>query len=400
MFQWTKTAFFLGLLLVVGTTVFAQKNRKQLEEQQNAINKEIEYKNKLLKETRQNSRSALNELAILRQKIADRELLISTIQAEIRLIDNQIANKEQEIAGLQHQLETLKSEYAEMIKQVYRTRSSYDKIMFILASEDVNQAYTRIKYLQQYSEYRKQQADNIINTQKLIGLKVEELQAQKQEKQNLLSIELNERKSLSNEKSQQESTVKELEKKEKQLKVQLAKDKEERKNLQRAIEKAIADAVKKSTRKGSKAPTLTPEAQALSDDFASNQRKLPWPVEKGVITEYFGEHPHPVLRGVKIKNNGLNISTAEGAAARAVFSGEVTHIIMIPGAGTTVMVRHGSFLTIYSNLKQSYVAVGDVVKTKESIGIIMSDQGKTELHFEIWKDTTTLNPASWLYNVR
>lgn len=401
--RWYTSICLLFILLgaVVPSEVSAQSKRVKLEKQKSKIKKDIAYKNKLLNETAKSKNTSLSQLVVLKKKIKNREELISTIQREVEYLQEEVETAENDIEKLKVELEELKDEYAKMIYYAYLNRSSYDRLMFIFSAQDFNQAYKRLKYLQQYSSFRKQQGQLILATQDSIGLRINTLELAKQEKQELIQNIQNEAQLLAGEKQLQQKVFNTLNSKEKELKAEIAKKRKEADKLTRAIQRIIEEEIRKQREaRGDKGGfVLTPEAKELSNKFAANQGKLPWPLEKGVITEYFGEHWHPVLKGIKVKNNGVNISTEDGARARAVFSGEVTGIVVIPGAGKAVLVRHGEYISVYSNLKDVFVQKGDKVKIKDPIGIILTDpiKGKTEIHFEVWKGQSPMNPATWLY---
>jgi murein hydrolase activator len=384
--------FFFGLVI----PAFSQ-SKTDLEKKKLELQKDIEYKNSLLKETKKNKQLSLSQLVLLNKQIAVREELIATINREIKLLNKQINENQALIDAMEKDLQNLKDEYAKIIYYSYKNRSAYDKLMFIFSSEDFNQAYKRLKYYQQYEEYRKQQADLIVKTKQIIAKKLEELQIKKAEKQELLSQELKEKNNLAGEKNEKQTIVNQLQQNEKKLKDDIQKKEKEAAKLQQAIQKIIEAEIAKSKEKGKF--VMTPEALALSENFTGNKSKLPWPVEKGVVTSKFGIHPHPILKGVEMKNNGIDISTTEGAVARAVFDGVVSKVLIIPGVGKAIMVRHGEYYTIYSNLKESYVKEGDKISTKQTLGLIMTDEdaGKTEIHFEIWKRQEILNPSDWIY---
>lgn len=318
------------------------------------------------------------------------------------------------INKLQKDLEQLKQEYAKMIYYAYKNQDSYSKMMFVFSSSDFNQAYMRMKYMQQYSDYRKSQAKQIQATQELLNKKVNELQAKKNEQQSLLGEKEEEKTELSKERNEKEQVLTHLQDKEKQLKQDLKKKRDDANKLQQAIQRIIEEEIRKAreaakkanasnkVNKGNKVTsgglTLTPEAQKLSATFETNKGKLPWPVTEGVITESFGEHDHPVLKGIKVKNNGIDISTRAGSTVRALFEGEVTGVITIPGAGKAVIVRHGEYLSVYSNLETTIAKSGEKVKTKQTIGTVRSDDdGKAEVHLEIWKGSVMLNPEGWIF---
>ncbi|MCX6295180.1 MAG: peptidoglycan DD-metalloendopeptidase family protein [Bacteroidetes bacterium] len=407
-----KNSSFLFLFLLLFALInagasFAQKQtKKDLEKKKQQLQKEIEDTNQLLAETKKNKKLSLNQLVMLNKKISVREELISTINNEIGELNHQIKENNESINGLQKDLTKLKAEYAKMIYYAYKNQDSYSRLMFVFASSDFEQAYMRLKYLQQYSDYRHKQAERIIQTKKNLNEKVQDLEAKKSDQRVLLGSQESEKQNLTSEKTEKEQVFSGLQQQESKLKKDLEKKKQDAQKLQQAIqrviekelEKAQAQAVKENKPKPQKL-VLTPESQQLSNSFSSNKSKLPWPVAKGVISEHFGVHPHPLMANIDINNNGVDITTNSGSLARAVFEGEVKAVVNMPGAGQFVLLRHGEFLTIYSNLKDVYVKVGDKVTTKQNIGSVLLDEedAKTVMHFEVWKGQTKLNPEDWLY---
>ncbi len=398
--------FIKQLILILGCIVFAAtsfgQSRKALEQQKSKIRKEIDYKNQLLKETKKTKKKSLNQLVLIRKKIRSRENLISTLRSEQELIEGEINGLKSEIERKEDELEALKDEYAKMIYHAYKTRSSYDKIMFVLASEDFNQAYKRLKYLQQYSQFRQAQADQIVKTKAQLDSTIANLEDKKIEKEVLIQNTQNERNSLAEDIGEKQKVFNELNLKEKELKAEIKKNEKEARKLQKAIQRIIDEEIKKQNKGGKGKYVLTPEAKALSSNFANNKGKLPWPTAKGVVTAYYGEHWHPVLKGIKIKNNGVDISTDQGGKARAVFEGEVSGVIVLPGSGKAIMVRHGEYISVYANLVDVFVQKGDKITTKQEIGMAKTDnqKGQTHIHFELWKGQTTMNPAQWLYQFK
>lgn len=396
---------FLLLTFFFLHQTFAQ-TKKELENKKKQLQKEIKQTESLLNETKKNKKLSLNQLVTLNKKISIREQLIATIQAEIRLAEKQIKEKKEIIASLENDLKKLKEEYAKMIYYAYKNQDAYSRIMFIFSAKDFSQAYRRLKYMQQYSFYRQKQAEMIEKTQELLNKKVAELEEKKRQKQQLLGIEEQEKQVLAKEKTEQEKTLSLLQEQEKELLKKIKEKEQEQKQLQLAIQRIIEEEIRKSrekaksegTKPAEKGLTLTPEAQKLSNTFEANKGKLPWPVAEGIITGKHGEQPHPVLKGITIKNNGVDISTKKDAPVRAVFEGEVTGLATIPGFGKVVMIRHGEYLTVYSNLRDVFVKKGDKIKTKQNIAVVDTDEnGKTEVHFEIWKGSTLMNPETWLY---
>lgn len=398
------------LILFSITVIYGQDKKSQLQARKAKIEEDINYTNKLLTETKKSKQATLNQLVLLNKKISHRQELIYAINSEIQQIDSKISQTNDTIAELSDNIKRLKEEYARMIYYAQKNKSSYSRLMFIFSSQSFNQAYQRLKYFQQYSSYRKNQVRVIRETQAILAEKVALLQSQKKEKVSLKSAEERERQKLSQEKQEQDKTVKNLSQKEKDLLKKLRESEKAAKKLQKAIEDLIAEELRKARETAKKTGTkptpenafgLTPSEMKLSNSFAGNKGILPWPTERGVISETFGEHAHPVLKGIKTKNNGVDISTTQGAIARSVFDGIVTSTMTLPNYNNVVIIRHGEFLTVYSNLKEIYVKKGDKVTTKQKIGVIETDEsGKTKLHFELWKGKILQNPGVWIAKPR
>jgi len=394
----------LFTLVTIPILLSGQDKRLQLEQDKKKIENEIEYTNKLLDQTKASKQTSMNQLVILADKISKREELITTINSEIYFINMEIEDTHDSITILTENLSKLKDEYARMIYFAYKNKNLYNRLMFIFASEDFNQAYQRLKYFQQYNSYRKIQAELIVETQSHLHDKTEKLAGIKSEKENLLVQQQNEKDRLTDEKSQKNNTVQQLNKTEKNLKKSLREKERAAEELQSTIEKIITEEIRRANERATattdktKGMALTPEELLVSDNFMNNQGKLPWPVLRGVISGTFGEHPHPVLNRVKVKNNGIDLLTDQDAEARAVFEGEVTRVMSVPNNNNVIIIRHGEYLTVYSNLDKVYVRPGDQVQTKQSIGTVFTnpDEAKTEMHFEVWKAKTLMNPADWL----
>ena len=396
------------LTLIIGlfaTLISTAQTKDDLEKKKKDIEKNIQYTNSLLEETKKNKEASLNQLTTLKNKIILRQNLVNLINNEIKLIDKQINENNNTIKALEKDLGVIKEQYAKMIYYGYKNRNSYTRLTFIFSSKDFNQAQKRLKYLQQYSEYRQDQAELIVKTKKLINEKNESLENKKEKKRNLLRDKERERQALASEKAEKKVVYEKLQKKEVQLKDDLVAKHNEAIKLQKAIEDIIAEEIRKAREreKEIKGFTLTPEETQLSESFNNNKGKLPWPVKRGIITGQFGEHDHPVLQGIKINNNGIDLSTNKGANARAIFDGVVTGVIILPGANNkAVIVRHGEYFSVYGNLQDVYVKKGDKVVTKQDIGLIYTDNQKfkTEGHLEIWKltpeGTVKLNPEKWI----
>ncbi|MEW6467767.1 MAG: peptidoglycan DD-metalloendopeptidase family protein [Bacteroidota bacterium] len=386
-----------------------QSKKKALEEKKKKLQKEIEEKNKLLAEIKGSKTKSLLQLAILNNKIKDQEELISTLNGEINYLVGQINDTRADIRSKEEQLQKLKDDYAAMVRQAYKSRSSYDRLIFIFSAADFNQAYQRLKYFQQYAAYRKLQAGQIEGKKKELNSKLQELESKKSEQNSLLNHKENEKSSLSKEKEEKVQVLSDLQKKEKDIKGEVAKKKKQAEKISQMIKKIIEDEIKKSQPKDPKPKdpkkkkydpviTLTPEEQIVSKNFEGNLGKLPWPVSEGVIIEKFGTHEHPDLPGIEINNNGIDIATKKGSEVRAIFEGEVKAVAEVGGMeGKIIIIRHGEYLSVYYTLSEVYVKTGDKVKTKQAIGKVMTDDdNKTQIHLEIYKGKNLLNPEGWI----
>ena len=393
--------YVLILLMLLSVESFAQTSVSTLKKRKEQNEKDIAYTNTLLKNTVKNKKVSLGRLSLLNQRINARQELIKSIGIEISHIGKEIDEINSEIEDLEEELDKLKKQYAKVIVYAYKQKNSYEKLLFLLSSKDFNQAYKRYKYLQQFSEYSRKQGINIGKKRKNLDTKALELKKVKVEKEILLSQKTDENITLTNEKGEQAALVQKLKKREKQLRDDLRKQKRYTQKLEKEIQRIIARQAKLATKskKGSGKYGLTPEEKVLSANFGSNKGKLPWPTKTGFISEKFGEHPHPVLKHVRVRNDGVNITTDEKSDCRTIFKGEVTHILSMPGLNNVIIIRHGEYFSVYSNLATVNVKKGDIVNSKEKIGVVYTDkaQSTTVLKFQLWKGSTKLNPAIWLY---
>lgn len=385
----------LFLLLVFGSSLssFSQSKQK-LNSQISQLEKEIAYTNTLIQETQKNKDVSVIQIKLLNQQIKKQERLLKKLRQEIQRVDQEISEKQLMVHQKEEELQKLKNEYAKMIVFARKNLNQYDRLMFIFASQNFNQAYKRLKYFEQYSQYRKNQVRIIQHKQDSLQSSIHKLTKLKEEKTALRQKEENEITQINTKKIKQERGLRELKGKEKKLKKDLKKKNQEKEKLKKRIEKILAEEAKKA-----KEFKLTPDQIQLSKNFEENKGKLPWPVLKGVVYSSFGEHAHPVLKGIKTRNDGIDIVTNEGSNARVVFDGEVRSIISVPGsANFAVLVKHGNFFSLYSNLEKVFVKPGDTVTLKQDLGKISKDQedNTTKLQFQIWKSTSKLNPVHWL----
>lgn len=388
------TGFFF-LLCFVG---FSQ-SIDELQKKKQKAEKEIEYTTKLLNEVQKNQKLSLNRVQLLNKQIEQRNAVISTINDEISVYQQFIDNNNLAIRMMNADMKAIKKEYAELIRSAYRNRNAYDQILFLLSAENANQAYRRWLYMKRYTAYRESQAEIINAIQLALDQKSEKLEQQKLIKLQLVTDTKVEARQLSQEKTQKSSEIQKLQKEQQTLRKKLQQQREIEQRLENEIQKIIEEEARKSKAAGTRGFSLTPEQKLVGESFVQNKKKLPWPVERGVITEHFGINQHPVLANVQTRNNGISIATEAGAKARAVFNGEVSRVFGITGGNSAVIIRHGKYLSVYSNLREVTVKKGDKVTTKQTIGTVYTDtddDNKSILKFQIWLENQKLNPEEWI----
>jgi septal ring factor EnvC (AmiA/AmiB activator) len=416
------------LLLALMDPAYCQKtkgkSKKQLQSEITSLQKEISTANQLLKKTSKDKEMTLNEVNLLDKKIKQREKLIKAYNEQIAVLDEEISQGQINIKTLNTDLGKLQKEYAKMITFAYKNRSHYDRLAFIFAADDFNQAFSRLRYIRQFSDARKVKMEQISSTQRQISNAVEASQQAREEQTALLKDEKTQQDALKDEKDDLNKQVAALKKKEGSIQQDIKNKQQQAQKLQKAIDDIIAEEIRKaneeaerkrreeakknaakkgttttpSTPKKETGMALTPSEKTLSSNFVSNKGKLPWPVERGVVSSTYGKHASVVSDKVTVTNNGIDIATTEGSKARAVFDGEVTSVTKLTGSNTVVIIRHGEYFTVYSNLENVTVKRGDKVKTKQNIGTVHTNmtEGKTELHFELLKEQNRQNPSNWL----
>lgn len=420
------------------------QTKEELQRQRTVLQDQIDLATTILEKTKNSREASVDELQTLNQKITAREKLIATMGRQIRAIDRNIDKKEKEIIALAATVDSLKTDYADLIRLAQRQQTPTDQILFILSAESFTQAAKRIQYFKDMAGYRAQQVKKINEAQEALAEEKEALTLQKAEKIVVQQAQEAEKLALEADANNQQNTVNELQSKESELKKDIQKKQREVQQLEQQIKRIIAEEMRKakeraernkleeeakelglivgkdySSRTSNKALkvlidkarkekgmdvrddgpafAMTPEARALANNFASNKGVLPWPVERGLITGKFGKHQHPVVKGVIVDNPHIEISTDDGAIVRAVFEGEVSSVVPIPGANIMVLIRHGNYFTVYSNLINVKVKSGDTISLKEPIGQAFTDEeGKTMVQFGLWKDADIQDPQPWL----
>jgi len=397
--------------------------QEELEERKAKIQIEIQEKEQLLQSVKSKEKSVVTQLQIQKEKIGLKEKLIKTTEKQTKLLGNDIYVNQIKINQLNRDLEQLRKDYTAMILKSYKSRSEQSRAMFLLSSENFLQAYKRAQYMKQYASYRKMQGQEIEGkTKQLVGY-TNKIVVQKTEKEKLIAENENEKKELVKEKKEQEKIASQIQKQKGKIIAEIKKKQQETKKIDAQIQKLIRETIAAANKKTAAAKAkanpktttaestkavessakivLTSEGQLVANNFRANKGKLPWPVEKGVVSLPYGDQPHPVYRTLKVHNSGVEITTENGASARSVFGGEVTKVIKLSPLNIAVFIQHGDYFTVYQNLISVNVSVGDKVSTKQSIGKIRTngDTGKTILKFLILQNTTYNNPASWLFNM-
>ena len=436
---------FLLTICCLGLSLLSQgQTKEELQRQRTVLQDQIDLATTILEKTKNSREASVDELQTLNQKITAREKLIATMGRQIRAIDRNIDTKEKEIIALAATVDSLKTDYADLIRLAQRQQTPTDQILFILSAESFTQAAKRIQYFKDMAGYRAQQVKKINEAQEALAEEKEALTLQKAEKIVVQQAQEAEKLALEADANKQQNTVNELQSKESELKKDIQKKQREVQQLEQQIKRIIAEEMRKAKERAERnkleeeakelglivgkdysrrtsnkalkvlidkarkekgmdvrddgpAFAMTPEARALANNFASNKGVLPWPVERGLITGKFGKHQHPVVKGVIVDNPHIEISTDDGAIVRAVFEGEVSSVVPIPGANIMVLIRHGNYFTVYSNLINVKVKSGDTISLKEPIGQAFTDEeGKTMVQFGLWKDADIQDPQPWL----
>jgi|TARA_A200000159_G_scaffold10248_1_gene8713 septal ring factor EnvC (AmiA/AmiB activator) len=404
----SRTLLFLVLFWIGTGAVLSQsttKRQQELEAQRVRLKNEIKQINELLFSSKKTRKNVVTEVEDLQVKLSVRKELIKVTNAQVNLLTRKINLNERNISNQRKELEVLKADYAKMIQNSYTSKSLQNRLMFLFSSENFLQAYKRIQYLKQYTQYRRKQGLAIAEKTQLLQELNKALIEEKSKK--LVLVEENKavQEQLKEERNVQENLIKSLRRKERNLAAQISKkEKEARaidKEIDRLIRAAIAASNKAAGKTGKKTFELTPEAKLIAANFEANRGRLPWPLDKGVVTQGFGRQRHPVVKTTTIQSNGVTIATVPATQVRAVFEGEVMSVVTFKGSNPSVLIRHGNYITVYKNLGKLYVKKGDKVKAKEAIGEVFTNQqtGKTEIQFSIFNNVKVLNPKGWIYQM-
>lgn len=397
--------YILLFLTLTLSSTFQAQTREELEAKRQAIQQEIDEINDIIRSTETKGRSALNEYEDLQKRIRVTERLIKVNNQEANLLTREITSNANKIDRLRNELEQLKTDYEQMIQKSYKSKSDKSRIMFLFSSESFLQAYKRIQYMKQFAQYRKKQGEEVMKQTKELQELNSTLFEQRRDQEKILAENRKTKSKLVSDKNNLDQLLASINKEKQKYSKELKEKQQEANRIDREINRLVREAIAKENKKsGSEAKStfnLTPEAAAVAKDFAQNKGRLPWPVKSGKVSMRFGERPHPIVKSIKIMSNGVRIDTEKNGKARAVFEGEVSQVSKIPGANVVVMVRHGDYLSIYNNLQKVFVKTGDKVSRGEELGEvgINSSSGKTTLIFQLFKNTTKLNPEQWIYKL-
>lgn len=434
---WSKTPGLriLLLLLLLPAFMLAQ-SKKDLEEKRKKIIRDISSTERMIKKTAQTREATYDKFVALQSQIENREQLIRTTQAEVEAAEENIARNQAVIGALTEDITKMQAEYGKMVRNAYRRKSLSNPLLYILSAESLNQAFRRWLFLRKYDRFRRQQADAIAATREMLAQKIRTINESRIEKEELLGSIQDQKATLSANLQEKNETLQFLAKDEERLRQDLQKKQVAHEQLNQAIENVIQEEVRKRAEEARRAPVVNtpppkpaekpavaenkaaekpktaatpaapttavakPEAteDAPSFEFRKNKGRLPWPVESGFISRGFGKQQHPTIKNISITNNGIDIRTDESANVRAIHEGTVAGVQFIPGHDYTVIIQHGDYYTVYTNLAETNLSKGDQVKAKQPIGKVSNNPitGTSELHFELWHKKERVNPVGWI----
>jgi septal ring factor EnvC (AmiA/AmiB activator) len=390
--------FVLCFILIAGDMI-AQNDVEKVRKMKESTLKDIEYANKLLEETRGQTKVSLQEVNIINQKLKKRQQYIMSLETETELVGKTVAEYQTEIDKIQAEIKRLKDLYADMLVSNYKNRWNNYYILYFLASDNMNQLYQRLRFVRIYYNYIENQKLKLDKLKGDLGVKSNELLEVKKEKDMLIRTTRKEYSVIQEESAKKVVLLNSLKKKQDEIEREIRDKERTAKKLDNEITKII-EAERKKSGKGSIKANLTPADQIVSSDFEKNRGKLPWPTKEGIISGKYGEHEHPDFKEVKIRNDGIYISTSKGEPVRTIFKGIVSRVFSIPGENYTVIIKHGNYYTLYHNLVDVTVKAGQHVETKEVLGKVYTDNETKEstLYFQIWKETERNDPELWLAN--
>ena len=395
--RWKPSYILLQVVFLLICGTLQAQDIKSHEQRKAALEKDIELIDKQLDENRSRSQSMLSRLTLIRAQISNRKALVSESNRMIRKYSDEIYLSQLQINRLDERIDTLTVHYGKLVRSAYRNRDAKVWYMYILASENLGQAFRRYSYFRNFSGEMRRQADEIRDAKEELEKKKASLQVMKEDAEKVKASREKELEALQKEERQSEDIVAQLKRSRSRYEKELSSKRKEINALNREIERLIAEVMKASSGKGGKDTGKAAEIDyALDAEFSRNKGKLPWPVD-GVVVDRFGQHYHPVFTRVKLPfNNGISIAVDKGTKIRAVFDGVVKQIVVMPGYNQCVLIQHGNWFSFYCKLQSTSVKAGDKVRTGDVIGVVDTINGDTQLHFQIWQKQTPQNPELWL----
>lgn len=388
-----KFNYFLIILLLYSFNQYSQQSRSSLEKERDVNLVKIQEAETILKETEKSKNITVGKLNVINKQIRNRQSLISNLRSDIKVQSGEIILIRNLIISLKRDLRILNNEYSDMIYSSYKSRSSLDKLTYIFSSKDYNQMFRRFNYIFQYSKFRKNQIIEINKVYEELEYQENNLSDINKKQKKLLDDELSENNKLQKLKGRQRKIISDLNKKQRNLRKEIA----ERKVALENLDKLIRDIIRREKEALLKNGDDDINLLEITEGFEANIGKFEWPVKSGFISNKFGEHPHPIIKNIKVKNDGIDIQTSKSSQVHAIYDGKVSTVAFIPGMNNVVIINHGEYYTLYAKLKNLKVQKGDIISEKQVIAdLVTNNDGITQLQFQIWKNNIKLNPENWI----
>lgn len=388
-----KFNYFLTILLLYSFNQYSQQSRSSLEKERDVNLVKIQEAETILKETEKSKNITVGKLNVINKQIRNRQSLISNLRSDIKVQSDEIILIRNLIMSLKRDLRILNNEYSDMIYSSYKSRSSLDKLTYIFSSKDYNQMFRRFNYIFQYSKFRKNQIIEINKVYEELEYQENNLSDVNKKQKKLLDDELSENNKLQKLKGRQRKIISDLNKKQRNLRKEIA----ERKVALENLDKLIRDIIRREKEALLKNGDDDINLLEITEGFEANIGKFEWPVKSGFISNKFGEHPHPIIKNIKVKNDGIDIQTSKSSQVHAIYDGKVSTVAFIPGMNNVVIINHGEYYTLYAKLKNLKVQKGDIISEKQVIAdLVTNNDGITQLQFQIWKNNIKLNPENWI----
>lgn len=388
-----KFDFLLIIYFLFSYNLYSQQSISSLENERNNNLVKIKEAETILKETEKSKNITIGRLNVINKQIRNRENLIFNLRKDITVQSNEIILIRNLIVSLKRDLKILNNEYSDMIYSSYKSRSSLNKLTYIFSSKDYNQMFRRFNYIFQYSKFRKNQIIEINKVYEELEFQENNLSNLNKKQKDLLKEELSENNKLQKLKGSQRKTISDLNKKQRNLRKEIS----ERKVALDNLDKLIRDIIRKEKEALTKNSDEEINLLEITEGFEANIGMFDWPVESGFISNKFGEHPHPIIKNIKVKNDGIDIQTRRSSKVFSIFDGKVSTVAFIPGMNNVIIINHGEYYTLYAKLKNLKVEKGDIIsKNQEIADLVTNNNGITQLQFQIWKNNIKLNPENWI----